>query len=632
MKFEYILKKLTITCSILIINLALTCCTSQEGTSAGQEIAPTEQEITSTEQENAAATYLIDITFEGGTGKAFIKSPVEVTKEGGKMTARFVWSSKNYDYMIVAGNRYDNENEGGESTFTVPIDSITGTLSVIGDTVAMSTPHEVEYTITWGEKHDAEIDVTVETASSSNQETGGETAASNEQGATQGTMLSNEQGATQETAASSEQGAAQGTNSASEQGARQGTNSASEQGVKQGTTLPSEHGTAQETAQPTASGTDPADKQRSGANSESEAKEHAPLSNEAIESALKSAGLSKTGETTLQYATGFKIEKFGDYTLLSIENSGDYLLVPENGQIPRDLPKETVILQKPLDKTYIVSTAAMDLINTCGALNMISLSGTRQSDWYIDEAKEAMEKGDILYAGKYRAPDYELILSSGCNLAIENTMIYHGPAVKEKLQELGIPVLVETSSYEEHPLGRLEWIKLYGALFDHEDDAEQYFKKQMDIMGPILQAKQSTGKTVAFFHVTAGGLINVRKYGDYITKMIELSGGSYCLESAGDGDNALSTMNMQMEDFYREASEADILIYNSTIGGEITSIDELIDKNVLFSDFKAVEEKEVYCTERDLFQQTTGMAEFMQDLSDVFLGIDRDYTYLKKLD
>ena len=77
----------------------------------------------------------------------------------------------------------------------------------------------------------------------------------------------------------------------------------------------------------------------------------------------------------------------------------------------------------------------------------------------------------MLYAGKYRMPDYELILSKGCDLAIENTMIFHDPEVKEKLEELGIPVIVETSSYESDPLGRLEWIKLYGALFGKEKEA-----------------------------------------------------------------------------------------------------------------------------------------------------------------
>ncbi len=119
---------------LLLSTVFVTSCGSQGVTSAQKE------------------TYLIDITFEGGTGKAYIKSPVEVTDVDGQLTARFVWSSKNYDYMIVGGVKYENENEGGESTFTVDIDSTTGTLPVVGDTVAMSTPHEIEYLITWGEK------------------------------------------------------------------------------------------------------------------------------------------------------------------------------------------------------------------------------------------------------------------------------------------------------------------------------------------------------------------------------------------------------------------------------------------------------------------------------------------------
>ena len=82
-------------------------------------------------------------------------------------------------------------------------------------------------------------------------------------------------------------------------------------------------------------------------------------------------------------------------------------------------------------------------------------------------------------------------------------------------------------------------------------------------------------------------MINVRKDGDYITSMIGIAGGHYVPENAGDGQNALSTMNMQAEDFYAGAKDADILIYNSTIGGEISSIDELIGLNPLFADSAA---------------------------------------------
>ena len=80
-----------------------------------------------------------------------------------------------------------------------------------------------------------------------------------------------------------------------------------------------------------------------------------------------------------------------------------------------------------------------------------------------------METRNLLYAGKYSAPDYELILSEGCDLAIESTMIYHNPEVKEQLQNFGVPVFVERSSYESHPLGRMEWIKVYGLLLGCPD-------------------------------------------------------------------------------------------------------------------------------------------------------------------
>lgn len=92
-------------------------------------------------------TYTASLTMEGGTGKAYINSPVSVTVSDGIIKGKLVWSSKNYDYMIVDGVKYLNENEGGESTFTIEIKDINEPLNVVADTVAMSTPHEIEYTL-----------------------------------------------------------------------------------------------------------------------------------------------------------------------------------------------------------------------------------------------------------------------------------------------------------------------------------------------------------------------------------------------------------------------------------------------------------------------------------------------------
>ena len=202
-----------------------------------------------------------------------------------------------------------------------------------------------------------------------------------------------------------------------------------------------------------------------------------------------------------------------------------------------------------------------------------------------------MESGNMIYAGKYNAPDYELILNEGCDLAIESTMIHHNPEVQEKLEQFGIPVMVERSSYESHPLGRTEWMKLYAVLLGKEDVAETAFKEQSDKLDKVLASDdKDTGKTVAFFYINSTGAVNVRKNNDYVSNMIELAGGKYVPEDTGESDNALSTMNMQMEEFYAKAKDADYIIYNSTIDGELSTIDELLAKSNLLADFKAVKD------------------------------------------
>ena len=97
----------------------------------------------------ADGTYTVAMTMTGGTGKAKIASPVALTVQEGQITATLVWSSANYDYMKVDGVRYDAVIEDGHSVFTVPVASLEEPLPVVADTVAMSAPHEIEYTITF---------------------------------------------------------------------------------------------------------------------------------------------------------------------------------------------------------------------------------------------------------------------------------------------------------------------------------------------------------------------------------------------------------------------------------------------------------------------------------------------------
>ena len=97
----------------------------------------------------ADGSYTCEVMLEGGSGRATVDSPAALTVADGKMTATIVWSSPNYDYMIVDGEKYLPTNTEGNSTFEIPVSALGVPLSVVADTVAMSTPHEIEYTLTF---------------------------------------------------------------------------------------------------------------------------------------------------------------------------------------------------------------------------------------------------------------------------------------------------------------------------------------------------------------------------------------------------------------------------------------------------------------------------------------------------
>ena len=345
-------------------------------------------------------------------------------------------------------------------------------------------------------------------------------------------------------------------------------------------------------------------------------------------------GLTFDHSMELTYAEQFSVDYYKDgYALITIAEEGQFLVVPEGKEAPEGLDKNITVIQKPVENIYLVATSAMNLFCALDGLDHISLSGTDADGWYIEDARKALEDGRISFAGKYSAPDYELILDKQCGLAVESTMIYHMPELKEKLEQFGIPVLVEHSSYESHPLGRTEWLKLYAVLLDKEEEAEKLFQEQAGKLEKIEDSR-NTGKKVAFFYINSVGSVNVRKSNDYVAKMIDLAGGEYIFQDLGKDDNALSTMNMQMEEFYASAKDADYIIYNSTIDGELTDISQLLSKSSLLGDFKAVKEGNVWCTEQNLFQETLELGTMIEDIHTMLISEDKELdslTFMHKL-
>ena len=363
-------------------------------------------------------------------------------------------------------------------------------------------------------------------------------------------------------------------------------------------------------------------------------------------------GLTLKSEMHTDYAQGFKVYYYeGGYKLINVEGSAQYLLIPEGGRVPENLPEGIVKLQAPIDQIYLAATSAMSLFFAMGGEDKLLFTGTDASGWQIKGPARAIETGAIKYAGKYSAPDYELMVGSACDVAIESTMILHAPDVKEKLEDLGIPVFIDTSSYESHPLGRTEWIRLYGAMVDMETQADKFFEKQKGILDEVESlAKEERIEpvpTVAFFSVTTQGRVSVRRADDYIPKMISLAGGRYILDSLVSEDKKGGTETISMEEFVSRASDVDYLIYNATIENSLKDLDSLKSLDPIFEDFKAVKEAaaggagegsdsggaggisenpggvpRVWQVGKSMYQSTDTAAEFTQDIYNMLHGGD----------
>ena len=438
----------------------------------------------------ADGVYSVEVSLTGGSGKARVESPAHLTVSDGVCTAEIVWGSKNYDYMKVEGVQYFPINTEGNSAFEIPVTVFDRPMAVIADTVAMSQPHEISYSLLFDSS----------------------------------SLL--------------------------------------------------------------------------------------PVSVPAV-----------SGEMPLSYAQQFSVTYEDDGSmLLTVAGRDRFRLLSREADdscYADDIP----IIRIPVRNVCLASSSVADLFLQLDALDAIRLSSTAASGWRLPAVADAMEREAILYAGKYSAPDYELILTENCDLVIENTMILHSPAVREKLEMLSLPVLVEYSSYEPHPLGRVEWIKLYGLLTGREEEAVRFFEEQVASLAS-LQDLEKTGKKAAFFYIGSNGSVIVRKPSDYVSKMIELAGGTYPFTDIPDDGTALSTINMQMESFFAQAKDCDVLIYNSTVDGGISSLEELVQKSPLLAEFDAVRNGQVWCSEQDMFQQTSAAAGMILDFNAVFTGAD----------
>ena len=337
--------------------------------------------------------------------------------------------------------------------------------------------------------------------------------------------------------------------------------------------------------------------------------------------------LVHTGSLDLAWATGFTVDLYeGDRALACIADGTRYLFVPA-GDAPQGIAEDVTVLERPLSNIYLASSSTLCLFAALGAVDCVSHVSVTQETCTVEAFTQAIASGDIVYGGKYSAPDYEAFLNGGCRLAVENTMIYHTPEVREKLMQLGVPVIVEQSSLESAPLGRLEWIMLWGAMLDKVSAAQEVLDRQAQLIADVEArvAAQPLDCTVAFLYINANGAAVVRKPGDYVAKMIAMAGGTYAFaQLAGADENRSSSTTLEMEAFYAQAKDADVIIYNSTVAGRLKGLDELVALNPLLADFKAVKNRRAWCCEQNVYQQMTATGEVVVDLHEAIADTERD--------
>lgn len=334
----------------------------------------------------------------------------------------------------------------------------------------------------------------------------------------------------------------------------------------------------------------------------------------------------------LQYANQFAVYSYEDgYKLIDIKEEGQFLVVPKGKDAPEGLSKDITVLKQPLDHIYVAATASMALFSSMNGLDNVSMTSLKKNGWSFDSIKKKMDSGDIVYAGKYNEPDYELLLDRKCDLAVESTMIYHTPDVQDMISDLKIPVLVDRSSYETNPLGRTEWIRLYGVLTGHEKDAESFFSAQVKKIKK-LEGFKNTEKTVAFFYISTDGKAVVRRSSDYVPTMIEMAGGRYIFKKLDD-PNGRTSVPMTIEKFYDTAADADYVVYNGSIDGTVHTKADLLAKDPIMKKFTAVKEGRCYVTGASMYQRTDITGEMILDFHKLLTEKDpTDMQFLSKLE
>lgn len=423
-----------------------------------------------------------DFTFSwsGGTGTHGLNITCDkISVENGQAWAYVTFNSGKWVYLKASGNQYDPVEQGSDyTTFKIPV-QLNANNKVVGCTTAMSKPYEIEYTLYFG----------MDTGdSSSSKKSGSNVSAKAAGNATK--LADGEEAETDAGTVYKDDAAPKIT------------------GLEYMSSLKLEHSKMfkihyynNDMTVLEISLNDEFDKE--SADLTQNASEQTATDSESIETNTS----TEEGEGSAEQ----------DYAKLYKQDVLRYLLVPEDkaDQIPAGIDKSIIVIQLPMDKTYVASDVALEMIDKIGADENVSAVSTTEDDCTIDAIKEALQKGDIVSAGTYDQADLKDLVKNKCKLAIIPSDILKDQSeddadstetetddaqadtkyqamtdLAEKFAILKIPMILDRSKDEKDVLAKYEWSKVYGALFGCEKEASKLY--QAAVSGHSDDTKEST--------------------------------------------------------------------------------------------------------------------------------------------
>jgi iron complex transport system substrate-binding protein len=317
-----------------------------------------------------------------------------------------------------------------------------------------------------------------------------------------------------------------------------------------------------------------------------------------------------------KYATGFGLEYLADGCRVVTDGEArQLLLVPRGHKVPeayRHLP----VVHTPVRRVVVASTTTAALLRPLEELESIIAVTTDREHWYIPEVRIGLEEGRIRLVGNDMGPlDYEAVLELNPDLVFIYTGSPEDLQKLKKLEELKIPVAVDNSHRENHPLGRVEWVKFLAAFYGKEDRAEQYFQRVVENTEAVTRAVAgATSRPRVLWGLIYQGEVYVPAGDSYVAKMIGMAGGDYLFKDLGGTGSA----TVSLEEFYRRGLEAEVFISSTLPNYGTTSIAKLVEQEKRLADLPVIRAGRVWCFQPWYYQSIDKADEMFADLAAIF--------------